>query len=174
MNASTSANALAGLTTNASGSALRFAGGADFTSSGAFTHHGTLALGDGSVFTAPTVSGAGAVTLGGLNARFILNGGSGSSALSGVVSGLGIFTKSGHSSLTLSGANTFEGEMILQGGTCRFSESEKDGVTSPRGNVHGFDNLYVTDGGALPSSGTAPSTMTIVANALRIADGIKT
>jgi choline dehydrogenase-like flavoprotein len=63
--------------------------------------------------------------------------------------------------------------LILQGGTCRFSNSEQDGVTTPNGNVHGFDNLYVTDGGTLPSSGTAPSTMTIVANALRIAEKIK-
>jgi choline dehydrogenase-like flavoprotein len=63
--------------------------------------------------------------------------------------------------------------MILQGGTCRMSESPKDGVIDPNGRVHGFSNLYVSDGGALPSSGTVPITMTITANALRIAEGIK-
>jgi choline dehydrogenase-like flavoprotein len=62
--------------------------------------------------------------------------------------------------------------VILQGGTCRFSTSDKDGVTSPEGTLHGMKNVYVTDGGVIPSSLTSPSTETILANALRIADGI--
>jgi choline dehydrogenase-like flavoprotein len=62
--------------------------------------------------------------------------------------------------------------VILQGGTCRFSHEAKDGVTDPTGRVHGLKNLYVSDGGAIPSSLTGPVTLTIVANALRIADGI--
>jgi choline dehydrogenase-like flavoprotein len=61
---------------------------------------------------------------------------------------------------------------FLQGGTCRISTSAKDGVIDPSGRVHGYQNLYVTDGGSLPSSGTAPGTMTILANALRIAEAM--
>jgi choline dehydrogenase-like flavoprotein len=63
--------------------------------------------------------------------------------------------------------------VILQGGTCRFANEAKDGPTSPEGKLHGWKNLYVTDGGAIPSSLTVPVTLTIVANALRIADGMK-
>ncbi|MBI1947102.1 MAG: GMC family oxidoreductase [Deltaproteobacteria bacterium] len=62
--------------------------------------------------------------------------------------------------------------LILQGGTTRFGDEAKDSVTSPAGLVHGLKNLYVTDGGVLPSSMTAPGTLTIVANALRVAAGI--
>ena len=62
--------------------------------------------------------------------------------------------------------------VILQGGTCRFAHEAKDGVTSPEGQVFGVKNLYVTDGGSIPSSLTGPVTLTIVANALRIADNI--
>ncbi|OGQ25675.1 MAG: hypothetical protein A2138_22780 [Deltaproteobacteria bacterium RBG_16_71_12] len=62
--------------------------------------------------------------------------------------------------------------LILQGGTTRFGDEAKDSVTSPDGLVHGIKNLYVTDGGVLPSSMTAPGTLTIVANALRVAEGI--
>jgi choline dehydrogenase-like flavoprotein len=45
-------------------------------------------------------------------------------------------------------------------------------VTTPDGHVHGIDNLFVTDGGALPTSGAVPSTLTILANAYRIAERI--
>lgn len=62
--------------------------------------------------------------------------------------------------------------LILQGGTTRFSNDAKDGVTAPDGRLHGMKNLYVTDGGVLPSSMTAPGTLTIVANAIRVAEGI--
>ena len=62
--------------------------------------------------------------------------------------------------------------MVLQGGTCRFGDDGKNSVTSPEGTVHGLRNLYVTDGSVIPSSGTAPGTQTIIANALRISDRI--
>ena len=63
---------------------------------------------------------------------------------------------------------------VLQGGTCRFGKSPADSVTDRQGRVHGLSNLYVTDGGALPSSLCVPVTLTILANALRIAEGIAT
>ena len=62
--------------------------------------------------------------------------------------------------------------VILQGGTCRFGHEAKDSVINPEGRLHTLKNVYVTDGGALPSSLTVPGTLTIVANALRTVDGI--
>lgn len=61
---------------------------------------------------------------------------------------------------------------ILQGGTCRFGTDAATSVTTPDGNLHTMKNVYVTDGGAIPSSLTVPVTLTIVANALRISDRI--
>lgn len=61
---------------------------------------------------------------------------------------------------------------ILQGGTCRFGHDAKDSVTTPEGNLHTMKNVYVTDGGSIPSSLTVPVTMTIVANSLRISEHI--
>ena len=60
----------------------------------------------------------------------------------------------------------------LQAGTARMASSAKDGVTNRDGRVFGIANLYVTDGAALPTGGGAPFTLTIMANALRIARGL--
>lgn len=61
---------------------------------------------------------------------------------------------------------------VLQHGTCRMGHDPRTSVTTPQGNLHGIDNLYVTCGGSLPSGGAVPSTFTILANAFRIADGM--
>jgi len=70
-----------------------------------------------------------------------------------------------------------DGEMtrtyFLQAGTCRMGEDPKTSVTNAAGQVHDVPGLYVTDGGALPTMGGVPPTLTIMANALRIADGMK-
>ncbi len=63
---------------------------------------------------------------------------------------------------------------VLQHGTCRMGTDPNTSVTTPAGHLHEVDNVYVTDGGSLPTSGAVPSTMTILANAFRIADGMKT
>jgi hypothetical protein len=42
-----------------------------------------------------------------------------------------------------------------------------------QGRLHGLDNVYVCDAGALPGIGGVPPTLTIMANALRIADAIR-
>ena len=50
-----------------------------------------------------------------------------------------------------------------------------DPLTSPLdgdGRYRGLDNLYVTDGSALPRSGALNPSLTIAANALRVASGI--
>ena len=62
--------------------------------------------------------------------------------------------------------------LVLQGGTCRFGADPKNSVTDPDGALHGMKNVYVSDGGALPSSLAAPATLSILANSLRIADRI--
>ncbi len=67
------------------------------------------------------------------------------------------------------GGETF----VLQHGTCRMGTDAGTSVTTPDGHLHGVDNVFVTDGGSLPSSGAVPSTLTIMANAFRIADRIR-
>lgn len=59
--------------------------------------------------------------------------------------------------------------MVLQGGTCRFGDDPNTSVTTADGHLHDTGNLYVSDGGSLPSSLAVPTTLTIVANSLRIA-----
>lgn len=61
---------------------------------------------------------------------------------------------------------------VLQSGTCRMGDDPATSATTPAGHLHEIDNLYVTDGGSLPTSGGVPNTMTILANALRIAEGM--
>jgi choline dehydrogenase-like flavoprotein len=68
---------------------------------------------------------------------------------------------------------TLSSTMVLQGGTCRFGTDADTSVTTPDGHLHDVDNVYVSDGGSLPSSLTVPSTLTIIANSLRIAETLK-
>ncbi len=58
---------------------------------------------------------------------------------------------------------------ILQGGTCRFGRSEADSVLNAECRSHAVANLYVVDGSFMPTSGGVPPTLTIVANAFRVA-----
>ena len=62
--------------------------------------------------------------------------------------------------------------VVLQGGTCRFGDDPSTSVTTRDGHLHAVQNVYVSDGGALPSSMTVPTTLTIVANSLRIAERV--
>ncbi len=62
--------------------------------------------------------------------------------------------------------------LVLQQGTCRMGADPATSVTNSRGHLHEVDNLYVTCGGSLPTGAAVPCTMTIMANAFRIADGI--
>jgi choline dehydrogenase-like flavoprotein len=61
---------------------------------------------------------------------------------------------------------------FLQAGTARMVAKPSDGVIGADGQAFDVKNLYVADGAALPSGGGAPFTLTIMANALRIARGI--
>lgn len=66
------------------------------------------------------------------------------------------------------GGTTF----VLQHGTCRFGTDPKTSVLDPSCRAHAVPNLYVVDGSFMPSSGGVPTTMTIMANAFRVADRI--
>ena len=57
-------------------------------------------------------------------------------------------------------------------GTCRMGTDPAASVTDADGRAHDCPNLYVTDGAAIPYAGGVTSTLSILANAFRIADRI--
>jgi choline dehydrogenase-like flavoprotein len=59
-------------------------------------------------------------------------------------------------------------------GGMRFGTRRDDSVLDPDCRVWDLDNLYVTDGSFMPTSGGANPTLTIQANAFRVADILKT
>jgi choline dehydrogenase-like flavoprotein len=60
-----------------------------------------------------------------------------------------------------------------QAGTCRFGTDPATSVLDLDCKAHELDNLYVTDASFFPSIGAVNPTLTIIANALRVADRIK-
>lgn len=54
-------------------------------------------------------------------------------------------------------------------GTCRAGASERDSVVGADCRVHGIDNLYVADASVFVTSGGTNPSLTIAANALRVA-----
>ena len=60
-----------------------------------------------------------------------------------------------------------------QAGTLRFGTDPRASVLDVNCKAHEVDNLYVTDAGFFPSVGAVNPTLTIVANALRVADHLK-
>jgi choline dehydrogenase-like flavoprotein len=59
-------------------------------------------------------------------------------------------------------------------GGARFGEKEDDSVLDRNCRAWHFDNLFVTDGSWMPTSGGANPTLTIQANSFRIAEILKT
>jgi choline dehydrogenase-like flavoprotein len=59
-------------------------------------------------------------------------------------------------------------------GGARFGTDRNDSVLDPNCRAWDFDNLYVTDGCFMPTSGGANPTLTIQANSFRIADHLLT
>ena len=59
-----------------------------------------------------------------------------------------------------------------QAGTCRFGTDPAASVLNLDCRAHEVDNLYVTDASFFPSIGAVNPTLTIIANALRVADRI--
>ena len=60
-----------------------------------------------------------------------------------------------------------------QAGTCRFGTDPATSVLNLDCRAHEVDNLYVTDASFFPSIGAVNPTLTIIANALRVADILK-
>ena len=60
-----------------------------------------------------------------------------------------------------------------QAGTMRFGEDPATSVLNLDCRAHEVDNLYVVDGGFFPSIGAVNPTLTIIANAMRVADHLK-
>lgn len=58
-------------------------------------------------------------------------------------------------------------------GGMRFGTDRADSVLDPDCRLWDLDNLYVTDGSFMPTSGGANPTLTIQANAFRVADVLK-
>jgi choline dehydrogenase-like flavoprotein len=61
---------------------------------------------------------------------------------------------------------------VLQAGTARMGKRAHDSVLDASGRAHDVKNLYVADASGFPSTGGAPFTLTIMANALRVASHI--
>ncbi|WP_338240001.1 GMC family oxidoreductase [Persicobacter diffluens] len=55
-------------------------------------------------------------------------------------------------------------------GGARFGDDHADSVLNPECRLWNADNLFVTDGSFMPTSGGANPTLTIQANSFRIAD----
>ena len=60
-----------------------------------------------------------------------------------------------------------------QNGTCRFGVDARTSVLDPNCKAHDLDNLYVVDGSFFPSSSAVNPALTIMANALRVAEHLK-
>ena len=60
-----------------------------------------------------------------------------------------------------------------QAGTCRFGTDKATSVLNLDCRAHEVDNLYITDASFFPSIGAVNPTLTIIANALRVADIIR-
>ncbi len=60
-----------------------------------------------------------------------------------------------------------------QAGTCKFGNDPKDSVLNLNCQSHDVNNLYVVDSSFFPALGAVNPTLTIVANAFRVADHLK-
>lgn len=65
------------------------------------------------------------------------------------------------------------GGVSHQTGTCRFGPDPKTSVLDLNCKAHDLDNLYVVDTSFFPSSGAVNPSLTAMANALRVADHLK-
>jgi choline dehydrogenase-like flavoprotein len=71
------------------------------------------------------------------------------------------------------GQNVPIGGTAHQAGTARFGADPATSVLDLDCKAHELENLYVTDASFFPSIGSVNPTLTIIANALRVADRIK-
>ena len=69
-------------------------------------------------------------------------------------------------------ADVLNGYTVLQAGTARMGKDPATSVVDPDCQSHDLKGLFVADSSSFCSSGSAPFTLTILANALRVAEGI--
>jgi choline dehydrogenase-like flavoprotein len=60
-----------------------------------------------------------------------------------------------------------------QNGTIRFGQDPRTSALDANCKAHDMDNLYVVDASFFPSSGAVNPALTIIANALRVADHLR-
>lgn len=75
-----------------------------------------------------------------------------------------------HRTIVLSGENNINYGHVC--GTCRFGDDPETSVLDKNNRAHDLSNLYVADASFFPSSGGTNPSLTIAANALRVAEVI--
>jgi choline dehydrogenase-like flavoprotein len=86
-----------------------------------------------------------------------------------------VLKRAGHATATFDFHAYFKKDINIEGighqnGTCRFGEDPKKSVLDLNCRTHDLDNLYVVDGAFFPSCGAVNPSLTIIANAIRVAD----
>ena len=86
-----------------------------------------------------------------------------------------VLKQAGHASTTMPLHAYFKKRIPLEGvghqnGTCRFGHDPKTSVLDVHCKVHDVDNLYVVDASFFPSASAVNPSLTIIANAIRVAD----
>lgn len=86
-----------------------------------------------------------------------------------------VLKKSGHAHAVVAWHAYFKKDIGLEGvghqnGTCRFGNDPTQSVLDVNCRTHDLDNLYVVDSSFFPSCGAVNPSLTIIANAIRVAD----
>jgi choline dehydrogenase-like flavoprotein len=86
-----------------------------------------------------------------------------------------ILKKAGHASVSIPLHAYFKKRIPIEGvghqnGTCRMGADRSSSVLNPNCKAHDLDNLYVVDASCFVSASAVNPSLTIIANAIRIAD----
>jgi choline dehydrogenase-like flavoprotein len=86
-----------------------------------------------------------------------------------------VLKRSGHAHAVFDWHAYFKKDIPIEGvghqnGTCRFGTDPKQSVLDTNCRAHDLDNLYVVDAAFFPSCGAVNPSLTIIANAIRVAD----
>lgn len=143
------------------GSTQAFAGSSSLVVNG-----GTLDLNNLAI-TAPSLAGTGGtVNLG--SGSLTLNASAGSTSYAGIITGSGSLTKSGTSSLSLSGANSYTGATTVGGGTLTLNFTA---AGAPASNIISSASTLNMSGGTLAVNGKASASTSQSFNGLTVLAG---
>jgi choline dehydrogenase-like flavoprotein len=86
-----------------------------------------------------------------------------------------VLKRSGHAHAVFDWHAYFKKDIPIEGvghqnGTCRFGTDPTQSVLDTHCRAHDLDNLYVVDAAFFPSCGAVNPSLTIIANAIRVAD----